>query len=88
MAKVEAWMGNLLTCHAEQMYRMKGVLAIAGGPGETDKKLAYHGVHTFFQGDILGSYQEHELRDNRLVFIGRGLDVEALQKGFLACTLD
>eukprot|EP00930_Biecheleria_cincta_P089195 TRINITY_DN78466_c0_g1_i1.p1 TRINITY_DN78466_c0_g1~~TRINITY_DN78466_c0_g1_i1.p1 ORF type:complete len:444 (-),score=55.05 TRINITY_DN78466_c0_g1_i1:53-1384(-) len=88
MAKVEAWMGDLLARHGEQIYRMKGVLAIAGETGEADKKLAYHGVHTFFQGDILGVYQEREMRDCRLVFIGRGLDGEALQRGFLACSVE
>jgi len=85
---MEKWFGQLLRLQGDQIYRMKGVLAVAGDDGSLDQKLAYHGVHSLFRGDLMGTYSEGERRENRLVFIGQGLDGEILRTGFLDCTID
>lgn len=61
----------------------KGVLCI-NGQGRT--KFVFQGVHEQINfGPSLESWKEDEVVTNKLVFIGRGLDRDELQKGFEAC---
>jgi G3E family GTPase len=79
--KVNRWLGLLLEVRGEDIYRMKGVLAIEG----FDKKFVFQGVHTIFEGSPASEWKKDEPRRSRIVFIGRELDKEVLVEGFNTC---
>jgi len=75
------WLRFLATRRGQDLYRMKGVLALAG----RDERLVVHGVHQLFQATPDRPWAPDEERRCRLVFIGRGLDAAELRKGLEAC---
>lgn len=83
---IESWMGNLLREKGADIYRMKGVMAIAG----VKRKFVFQGVHMIFDGtfDQEELWKEDEEKKNMLVFIGKNLNEEELKSGFLACVDD
>ena len=81
MLLVNDWVGDVLKNLGNDIYRMKGVLAVAGSP----KKFVYQAVHMIFDGVFEGEWAPSEERGNKLVFIGKNLDKAALQRGFEAC---
>lgn len=79
--KLEAWIGKLLRERGTDIFRMKGILHVAG----RDAQLVFQGVHMIFDGTFGKPWGASEARQNRLVFIGRNLDRDALHEGFAAC---
>ena len=78
--KLEAWISQLLRERGKDIFRMKGILNVAG----RDDQLIFQGVHMIFDGTF-GRAWNDEARSNRLVFIGRNLDRAELEAGFVAC---
>ncbi|MFF2145085.1 CobW family GTP-binding protein [Kitasatospora sp. NPDC058190] len=79
--RLNAWLGQLLRTQGADIFRSKGILAIAGG----ERQYVFQGVHMLLEGDNGREWREGETRRNRLVFIGRNLDREALNAGFASC---
>eukprot|EP00966_Prymnesium_polylepis_P051268 1186514-Prymnesium_polylepis.2 len=77
----QEWIGDLLESQGADLYRMKGVLAIA----HSDRRFVFHAVHMTFDGEWGEPWAVDEPRDSKLVFIGKGLDEAALIAGFDAC---
>ncbi len=75
------WIGSLLRDHGTDIFRMKGILNIAG----EDCRVVFQGVHMLFEGRQDRPWKPHETRKNELVFIGRNLETMALEAGFRAC---
>ncbi|MCG8685571.1 MAG: GTP-binding protein, partial [Desulfobacterales bacterium] len=73
------WLKVLLTTHGEDIFRMKGVLSIK----DHSERFIFQGVHMLFEGKFDRVWEEE--RRNNLVFIGRNLDRDFLNKGFKAC---
>jgi G3E family GTPase len=80
MNKFQRWLSNLLQTQGQDIFRMKGVLSIAGMP----ERFVFQGVHMLFDGRKDRAWKQDE-RKNRLIFIGRNLDRDALNQGFKAC---
>mmetsp|Transcript_23150 Transcript_23150/g.78121 ORF Transcript_23150/g.78121 Transcript_23150/m.78121 type:complete len:271 (+) Transcript_23150:2-814(+) len=80
MERTNAWIAALLRDKGIDIYRMKGVLAMAG----CDDKYVYQGVHMLFTGEVLGPWGDAP-RVNRLIFIGKNLDKPSLQSSLEAC---
>jgi len=78
---LEGWIGDLLRDRGADIFRTKGILAIAGSP----KKCVFQGVHMIFNSALGGEWAEGEPRESRLVFIGKNLQHEELRAGFSAC---
>ncbi|OYT72933.1 MAG: cobalamin biosynthesis protein CobW [Chloracidobacterium sp. CP2_5A] len=78
--KLNAWLGDLLQSQGPDIFRMKGVLSIAGDP----RRFVFQGVHMMFDGRPDREWGA-EPRHNALVFIGRNLDRAALEASFRAC---
>ena len=77
---VNDFIGEILkTCN--DIYRMKGVLSIAGSA----EKFVYQGVHMIFDGEFQSAWAAGERRCSTLVFIGKNLDKAALEKSFREC---
>lgn len=79
--KLNEWLGNLLQTKGPDIFRMKGILNIAG----EDNRFVFQGVHMIFDGKPDRKWKEGEKRQSELVFIGRNLDEAKLQENFRAC---
>ncbi|MCP6761031.1 MAG: GTP-binding protein [Fischerella sp. CENA71] len=79
--KLNNWLGKLLQTQGPDIFRMKGILNIAG---ESDR-FVFQGVHMIFEGKPDRPWKDGETRKNELVFIGRNLDEAKLKRDFLAC---
>ncbi|WP_008314721.1 CobW family GTP-binding protein [Leptolyngbya sp. PCC 6406] len=79
--KLNQWLGTLLRDRGPDIFRMKGILNIAG----EDDRYVFQGVHMLFEGRGDRPWRTHESRKNELVFIGRNLEDMNLQDSFRAC---
>jgi len=75
------WLGDLLQTQGPDIFRMKGILTIAG----EDQRFVFQGVHMLFDGRADRPWKFNEERKNELVFIGRNLDEAQLREDFRAC---
>ncbi|XP_057966786.1 uncharacterized protein LOC131156995 [Malania oleifera] len=83
LEKANTWLGTLLLEHSEDIYRMKGILCVEG----MNERFVFQGVHDIFQGSPDRLWGPDEPRINKIVFIGKNLKAEELDKGFKACLL-
>ncbi|KAK1422437.1 hypothetical protein QVD17_25555 [Tagetes erecta] len=83
LEKANFWLGTLLMDRSEDIYRMKGLLSIEG----MDERFVFQGVHDIFQGSPERPWNPDEPRVNKIVFIGKNLDGQELEKGFKTCLL-
>jgi len=81
MLLVNDFIGEILKTLGNDIYRMKGVLSIAGSA----EKFVYQGVHMIFDGEFQSAWAAGERRCSTLVFIGKNLDKAALEKSFREC---
>jgi G3E family GTPase len=79
--KLNSWVSNLLHDRGPDIFRMKGILNIAG----EDRRFVFQGVHMIFDGRRDRLWGENERRKNELVFIGRNLDESEFKTSFLNC---
>ncbi|MBD2664463.1 cobalamin synthesis protein, P47K [Richelia sinica FACHB-800] len=79
--KLNAWLGELLRNQGPDIFRMKGILNIAG----EENRFVFQGVHMLFDGKPDRPWKANETRKNELVFIGRNLDADKLKRDFQAC---
>ncbi|KAJ0680155.1 putative cobW/HypB/UreG, nucleotide-binding domain, cobalamin (vitamin B12) biosynthesis CobW [Helianthus annuus] len=83
LEKANFWLGTLLMDRSEDIYRMKGLMSIEG----MDERFVFQGVHDIFQGSPDRLWKPDEPRVNKIVFIGKNLDAQELEKGFKTCLL-
>jgi G3E family GTPase len=79
--KLNAWLSELLRTQGPDIFRMKGILNIAG----EDNRYVFQGVHMILDGRPDRPWKPNETRKNELVFIGRNLDGAKLKQDFLTC---
>lgn len=78
--KLNNWLRDLLMKKGPDIFRMKGVLSIAG----ESQRFVFQGVHMLFDGRPDREWGK-EPRHNSFIFIGRNLDRAALTEGFMKC---
>ncbi len=78
--KLNKWMSELLQAKGPDIFRMKGVLSIKNEPN----RFVFQGVHMLFDGKLDKPWGKTP-RSNKLIFIGRNLDRDALTEGFKSC---
>ncbi len=76
-ARLNQWLDYLLKSRGQDIFRMKGVLNVKG----EDRRQVFHGVHMMFDAQPERPWGNAP-RENRLVFIGRGLDRAEFEAGF------
>ena len=81
LEKLNNWLTELLQTQGPNIFRMKGILNIAG----ENNRFVFQGVHMIFDGRPDRLWKPGESRRNELVFIGRDLNSEQLRKDFQAC---
>ena len=79
--KLGDFLSTLLREHGQDIYRCKGIMAVAG----TTQRFIFQGVHMYLETAWGAPFKDGEVRESRAVFIGRGLDRDALEKGLAAC---
>ena len=72
------WLTMLLNRHGDRIFRVKGMLNVAG----EDRPVAIHGVQRLVHPPVHMSAWPDEKRQSRLVFIFEGLDPEAIRHSF------
>ncbi|KAL4420551.1 hypothetical protein ABPG75_010207 [Micractinium tetrahymenae] len=81
--KVNYWLGGLMEVKSNDLYRMKGVLAIQDFPA----RFVFQGVHMLFEGMPDREWKEGEKRISKMVFIGKDLDADLIREGFQECVV-
>lgn len=79
--KIEFWLGYLASTKGEDIYRMKGILHVAG----RDERYVFQGVHMLLGCRAERLWRPGEKRRNQLVFIGKNLNRQELQSDFALC---
>lgn len=75
------WIQKLVAEEGPKILRCKGILAFKDDPD----RFVFQGVHMILDGDHQRAWRDDEVRDSRLVFIGRELPEELIRDGFEAC---
>jgi G3E family GTPase len=75
------WINQLVQQDGTRLMRMKGVLNFASEA----RQFHFHSVHMLLESRPGRRWRDDESRDNKLVFIGRGLDMPRLREAFLGC---
>jgi len=78
--KFNDWLSKLLREKGTDIFRMKGILSIAG----QSERFIFQGVHMLFDGRPDRLWGE-EKRSNQMIFIGRNLNRAELVEGFNSC---
>jgi G3E family GTPase len=75
------WIEKITQLEGPNILRLKGIIAFDGD----DDRYVIQGVHMIVEGDHQRAWKQDEKRESRIVFIGRDLDREKLERTFLAC---
>ena len=81
MEKLGSWISELVSSRGPDLFRMKGIIQLAG----KDERYVLQSVHMLVDGDFYRPWKAGERRQSEFVIIGRDLDAEALRASFLAC---
>jgi len=81
--RLDNWLSKLLREQGTDIFRSKGILSINGDPN----RYVFQGVHMLFDGVSDRPRAVGEDRTNKLVFIGRHLDRQALAESLAECVV-
>ncbi|CDS54029.1 Putative metal chaperone, involved in Zn homeostasis, GTPase of COG0523 family [Polaromonas sp. CG9_12] len=84
MARLEDFLGSMVQAHGTQMMRYKGVLSAYG----EDRRIVFQGVHMLMGAELGSPWRAGEVRTSKMVFIGRDLPRQVLEKGLAQCAVD
>jgi G3E family GTPase len=79
--RFEAFMSAVSQTYGPQLFRYKGLLWLKGH----DHQMIFQGVHMLMGGDKGRPWSPGEARESRLVFIGRDLPRDTIEKGLQQC---
>ncbi|HEY8964229.1 MAG TPA: GTP-binding protein [Alphaproteobacteria bacterium] len=81
MGRFEEWIGHVLAEQGPDILRAKGILNIRNA----QRRFNFQAVHMIADSAPGNAWKEGEAKTSKLVFIGRNLNKEILEKGFNAC---
>ncbi len=84
MQKIEAFLSLLIQTYGVDMLRYKGVLNIDGEP----RRMIFQGVHMLMGGTPGKPWAADEVRESKMVFIGRNLPKKIFVEGLAYCVAD
>jgi G3E family GTPase len=79
--KFMPWINDYVQKEGGSILRSKGILAFKGEP----KRFVFQGVHMVLDGDLQRDWKAGEARTSKIVFIGRDLKKDEIEKAFMAC---
>ena len=77
--KLGAWLDAFLQFNSDTIYRVKGILNITG----LNNKILLQSVHTQIQATVGQAWGKNETRESKLVFIGKKLNTEVIEKNLI-----
>ncbi|MFC0282182.1 CobW family GTP-binding protein [Camelimonas abortus] len=77
------WLNDFAQRAGADLLRSKGILAFPGEP----RRFVFQGVHMMLDGDLQREWRDDEKRASKVVFIGRGLDRDAIERAVKACAV-
>ena len=80
-SKFMPWLQNLVQTEGGKILRSKGILSFQ----DDDDRYVFQGVHMMLEGDHQRKWKPDEVRQSRVVFIGRELPEDAIREGFERC---
>lgn len=75
------WIEKITQMEGPNILRLKGIIAFA----DDADRYVIQGVHMIVEGDHQRAWKDGEKHESRIVFIGRELDREKLERTFKAC---
>merc|ERR1712023_303460 len=79
--KLNEWISWLLREKGVDLFRSKGVLAVKG----MKQKFVFQAIHMLFANSQEGEWGADEEKRCKMIFIGKNLDREELNSGFMKC---
>jgi G3E family GTPase len=79
--KLDYYLGGLVQVYGPRMLRYKGVLYME----HADRKVIFQGVHQIMGTDIGGKWADDEIKESKMVFIGKNLPKEIFIQGLEQC---
>ena len=79
--KLDYFLGGLVQVYGPRMLRYKGVLYME----HADRKVIFQGVHQIMGTDIGGKWADDEIKESKMVFIGKNLPKEIFIQGLEQC---
>lgn len=77
------WIQKTTQIDGPNILRLKGIIAL----DQDDDRYVVQGIHMIVEGDHNRAWKPDEERVSRIVFIGRDLDAEKLERTFKACEM-
>ncbi len=84
MEKIEAFLSLLIQTYGVDMLRYKGVLNVEG----QKQRMIFQGVHMLMGGTPGKAWAADEVRESKMVFIGRNLPKKIFIEGLAYCVAD
>jgi G3E family GTPase len=79
--KVEEFFSTMVDVYGAAMLRYKGVLNIKG----VERRAVFQGVHMIFGSNLDKPWRNNEIRETKVVFIGKQLPTDLFRSGLDAC---
>ena len=70
-----------MATEGKDILRCKGILSFKDDP----ERFVFQGVHMILDGDHQRAWRADEVRNSRIVFIGRHLPEDKIRQGFESC---
>ena len=74
---IEDFLNSIVQVYGAQLLRYKGILNIKG----VDKRVIFQGVHMLMGSDLGAPWADADVRESKMVFIGKDLPRDVLEKG-------
>ena len=81
LERMEDFLGSMVQVYGAQMMRYKGVLNVQG----EDQRIVFQGVHMLMGSEMGSAWRANEVRGSKIVFIGKNLPRDILEKGLAEC---
>ena len=81
LERLEDFLGSMVQVYGAQMMRYKGVLNVQDEP----RRVVFQGVHMLMGAEMGNVWKKGEVRNSKMVFIGKDLPREVLEKGLAQC---
>ena len=78
LEKIEDFLSAIVQVYGAKLLRYKGILNIVG----LEQRVVFQGVHMLMGSDLGAPWKGGEVRESKMVFIGKDMPREELEKGF------
>lgn len=83
LEKVEDFLSAMVQVYGANLLRYKGVLHIGG----VERRVVFQGIHMLMGSDLGTAWDSDEVRESKMVFIGKGMPREVLERGLSQCVV-